>query len=751
MNPGTYSAHEGESDFGELLAMIAAGDALLLGESYDAEGRKHVVAEVSSLRRNGSDLGEAGFQLGELWFSNVLRDYQNNFGEKWWREAIQNAVDAGAKHVVCSVQPTAEGHIEVSIEDDGSGMSQEVLVGAFLTGGGTTKQEGSSTFGGFGRAKELLILPWIRYEIHTRDLLIASRQAERAPLQRVTRRVGTRLTVVMPASKHATAADAAAYIKRCDLPGVKFTVNEERFVANLARRNQPVREKAYAVRRDDGSTGHFTVKIFYDEKNTSYPWEAQIRLNGLFMFDQWISNKPKGLVLVEIEGAAKDVLTSNRDSFSSSEVRRDLDDFAQEVSREKEQALRKKSGMVREKYTGGGKFQAQLDTPRRSEDAALREASILEIAGPMDGEISQAALQEIVRSMDGYREQQDPSAVLSFAQGDAMAAIIESVMHPRSGERLGSDVIETLAKQLAWSPDYYLVNDVEGFKVRAKFRPESMTREVRTLLRVWAEMCRFVLCLLGCARPFGVGFVFSRSSLAEYRKEEGEEWLMLNPLPQLAAHQEDPDLIDLSDPHQLLELYASAVHEVTHMANQCSFHDSDFAAALTANMAKTYGKDREIKRIVAAVRKQERETSTSPREKSPRKLPALRGWKVGGSLTGSAGNQDLFLLALYRWSTPTTQETRYELVQFNPYEGSEQLAAFGVLTQDSVRSLLQEAGDPHSWLDQLAVLRQAWRSSDPRIALQPMALHDLRSRWEDSPLWKPELRSRLVDAGMPGV
>src|SRR3990172_3676700 len=127
-------------DYGKALALIESGEARLRGERYDESGEKLVLIEegVGLLRPNAS------VRIGREFFTTALRDY-NDWQEKWWREAIQNSVDAGATRIQCIARSTSpEGHmmdvaeeqariaegigVTVSVEDDGGGMSEEVLL-----------------------------------------------------------------------------------------------------------------------------------------------------------------------------------------------------------------------------------------------------------------------------------------------------------------------------------------------------------------------------------------------------------------------------------------------------------------------------------------------------------------------------------------------------------------------------------------------------------------------------------------------
>src|SRR3989304_5831934 len=159
------SASADQPGYGNLLSMVALGEAKLVGERYDERGVKEIAASLGKLKPNAQQI-----RIGREFFTTALRDYQD-WREKWWREAVQNAVDAPATVVTCSVDEvnTETGPaIMVSVEDNGGGMDEDVLINKFLVLGGTTKATTAGSTGGFGKAKELLVLPWLRWSIHTR-------------------------------------------------------------------------------------------------------------------------------------------------------------------------------------------------------------------------------------------------------------------------------------------------------------------------------------------------------------------------------------------------------------------------------------------------------------------------------------------------------------------------------------------------------------------------------------------------------
>ena len=163
----------------------------------------------------------------------------------------------------------------------------------------------------------------------------------------------------------------------------------------------------------------------------------------------------------------------------------------------------------------------------------------------------------------------------------------------------GAHHVESAIRQLAWEPDFYLVNEIEGFRVPAKFKPETMKPRPLKLLKVWTELCRFVLMQLGEFREYGVGFMFSEHTAAAYLYEDREHWLLLNPFRDLKKRNR---IWAPSSVNDLRWLYAAAVHECTHLADGLDYHDEAFASALTRNIARTADGFRQVRRIAASVK-----------------------------------------------------------------------------------------------------------------------------------------------------
>ena len=99
-----------------------------------------------------------------------------------FREFFQNSTDAGAKRIDIRIgeavpkgykggDPGAKRVTRLVFEDDGGGMSSDVLENVYFALGETTKGAGDSV-GGFGRARIMQAFANVRYSVRTQNLLV---------------------------------------------------------------------------------------------------------------------------------------------------------------------------------------------------------------------------------------------------------------------------------------------------------------------------------------------------------------------------------------------------------------------------------------------------------------------------------------------------------------------------------------------------------------------------------------------------
>lgn len=524
-------------------------------------------------------------KISNRFLRQVLADYAD-WRTKWWREAIQNSVDAGAKNVRLSTK-VADGEIvTVTCEDDGKGMSREVLLNKFLCLGETGKEgaeAGSGVTGGFGKAKEMLLLPHVSWTVSSGYARVRGVGMDYEVSELSTPQKGVKLSVEMTKGEHTNLTYAENFLAKCSLPGVKFTIDRGELTPPVISASTRTGE---LVREIEGAN------VFYTKKtNVSGIW---VRANGLFMFDRWAPASFKGRVVVELTAAPTKVLSSNRDSFADQTMRNAFDVLVNELAADTSSALRKKD-KLRRRYEGGGKFAVKAKRAKMEEKITAGGLSSPRTAG---GGFKAAGktVREVVMVLQEGAAGEALVSEGTVSLGGASPAVAATIL---ANLPMKEEKVAVALRSLVWEPDFYVINEVEdeGFKPSVRFLPEGMTKANMALAKTWAEIVRLVLITLGYTGEYGVGWVFSDSMRACYLREEGQEWLLLNPY----IGEDRKEVLTAENPAHLARIWAYAVHEATHLATGLSQHNEAFSSALTANIAATAEFFPLVTKIAAAI------------------------------------------------------------------------------------------------------------------------------------------------------
>lgn len=561
----------------------------------------------------------------------------------WWREVVQNARDARATRIdlVCEesgfVDPDTGATVpamRVSCYDNGSGMDEDTLRRAFFTRGGSMKEAGA--VGGFGDAKELILSPWLGYEVHTRDLVAKGRH-ESLYVPGITGGQqfvqGTRVTVWMPLHRTTSADYARALIERCNLPGVTVTVNGKREAAGLIGGTK-VLTKVVQDSRTREEIGSFEV---YHQKR-SQRHGVYVRGNGVYMFEIEFDGDYKGVVYIDIVAPARKVFTRKRDQLSyDSTARADIMSFLQRLAVDPKSELKKERAernKMRKVIRGTGsmevhdgiaaelaaKIAAKAPFADMKEDKKKRKpiAMSVDFVAVVEQSVKEAIAD---RPADYAASKEAPSVDLSPLPA-AIGAMMSQV------EFFETEQVAGALQLAAWKPDLYVYQNLDNYKVPKRLDPATMAPKYVRLLRLWAELVRYALIQLGMFKRFGVGWVFDTEMEgdgemvigAAHTKDQGTDWLLLNPInlkhkrgSDPSEYDEEGDRYDLSNERDLEGLCASVIHEVTHMQG-FGRHDQAYAYALTQNIRIAFGMKAAAKKILKAVNAAVREEVSARRE-----------------------------------------------------------------------------------------------------------------------------------------
>jgi hypothetical protein len=559
---GLWRALSTDEEYLDLMSLTADGKAARVGEQYLVGGVVEAWFQVGKTKN-------PMVNVSERFFDNALRDY-SEWPVKWWREVIQNAVDEGARNIYLTCEELEDGTWELGCDDDGPGMGRELLFETFLKMGATGKDGRPGAIGGFGKAKELILGPWISWIIHTRDIRLQGvglfhETYEELPVPHYKN--GTSITVIMPADQHSDESAAREFLERCNTSGVKFFLNNVRINTRLAR----------GTRVKDLSNG-----VLY--RNQAKRWGAVlVRVNGLYMFSMSSTLLPKyGTIIAELTGDSKKFLTANRDGFVNWREGYEITGFVDEVRTEGKRALQVKENLITETWEGEGR----ITTEQGMTDILDALGPLPEVPAGEAFKVDASVISQVAETSDELGDvMRTETGPLQL--GPATSYVTKEVLHDQP--LVGASSVEALAQQLAWRPDFMLHNEVSGLRIPKKFTPEGMTGRIAALVEVWAEACRWVFIQLGERAEYGVGLTFSTDALALAWTRPDGNWLLLNPLRTVDPLErlEIPagDIMVKSNRDDMKELYARAIHEVTHIASGYMHHESSFAGALTHNFA----------------------------------------------------------------------------------------------------------------------------------------------------------------------
>jgi len=290
--------------------------------------------------------------LGKEFFVKERDSAYSNWPYAFWRELIQNSVDAGAteiriKGIIEVTEPYLEppsatngdalpddeviyhnfpiekladhkikrdqdAHLYLEVLDNGCGMSRDTLENVYLRLGASSKA-GPGSVGGFGRARMLTCFAMDSYGIDTRNHQLRG-VGPTYKLNDVRDKVdGCRLfaRTCFPLRKTYTFYHTLMQLLDCcDLPNVKFFFNDKL----LTPQPSQIGDELMVMQTPSGTTWGKIYKAPAQDGNYRMRGQLVVRVAGLFMFQQYIGYAP-GLVLEIDPTLSRQVLVSNRDQL----------------------------------------------------------------------------------------------------------------------------------------------------------------------------------------------------------------------------------------------------------------------------------------------------------------------------------------------------------------------------------------------------------------------------------------------------
>lgn len=512
-------------------------------------------------------------KIGSKFFEKELQVYAN-WAEAWWRENIQNAVDAGSSRIDIKTEIVNHANTRITFADDGSGMSLDTLENTYFVLGETGKG-GHGSIGGFGKARILCAFAQHKYSLHTGNLLVDGIGADYDIVESSENHSGVKLVVDVKNDESTMLYALNSYLELCYLP-CKVFINGERHKTWTYARN---------LKRELTFGGVYT--------NHSKDARLLVRVNGTLMFAKYI-NSPAQVILEITPEESRKVLLANRDGLVW-DKQRELDSFINELNVNRRSALTRKTnksttfkgkGTFAMKRKGKVAFDSAGKKYIQKMDELLSESK--EVAGPTASDYAPAGSVPVYApegpnpvspqnyhnrlGIDTARESINTYIDLFDVKIDddtdnpKIKKVIESY-DPRSWDLLG----ENYRYDRNGEKQYFRAG-ADKYKLLLMWKV-AVERVMETLLNHFPQAAD--------GYNWGIGWVFSDyesgegyKTLARHSTEDGVHYIMVNPVDDDGKMR-----YSLSSKEDMLRLVTYATHEVVHLV--CSMHDEDFASLYT--------------------------------------------------------------------------------------------------------------------------------------------------------------------------
>jgi hypothetical protein len=465
------------------------------------------------------------------------RDYQLALP----REFYQNSIDAGASTIFVK-SDSNERTIEVV--DNGCGMSKATIKNKLLVLGGSKKRSGS--VGAFGKAKEILFFSWDRYTIKSRQWVVIGNQASYSIQSQSTTIDGTICTIWIPESENFD------YLVKCFTTVAQKIETDCRIIVDGFDVPESY-EKGELVKSLDWCDLYQNQKV-----ESQY---IRVRINGLWMFNNYVSNNKLGLLTVELKPSSLECLTSNRDSLGW-RYHDDLSEVIGQLMTSATSFLEDGEEIVVEKIVGEG----PISVFSKAKDLFSRMVS--GVRGGRKDEV----LRDLRDYVADYLANSNFESLTAGMQLDAEMARIKASIKGRN-LNIANFNFEDISDRLAfigYAPDFLIrrkknepVDDYMG------------TRKAKVLAHMWTEIIKQVLLDNDLTVSFVAGFTFSSKEQASHERVDGVDHFYLNPDLLLADLPKEEQKKAFKN-RQLLVQYLKdmAIHEVAHIKER--YHDEDF-------------------------------------------------------------------------------------------------------------------------------------------------------------------------------
>jgi hypothetical protein len=268
----------------------------------------------------------ASIKISREFFAKAKADYAD-WHWSWVREVAQNSMDCNSARIDVVVKRKVQ-NTQISVSNDGYPMTEDILIGKFLTPGGSAKDGG---VGGFGVAKQLIVACHLAWSIRTGTLLAEGEGGDYQLTSGLHSVHGTTTTVLMEGDE--VGRVVAMFERFAALAQWKgtLTVNGQVLATDL-RKGSLRREYEWG-------------KVYTNQQFSNL---RVVRISGQPMFTRNI--RFRRYVLVELTGTSGQRLVASRDRLRY-RYNYELDELLNELAVDTRSALKQQRAEYR-RYQG---------------------------------------------------------------------------------------------------------------------------------------------------------------------------------------------------------------------------------------------------------------------------------------------------------------------------------------------------------------------------------------------------------------
>lgn len=479
----------------------------------------------------------------DFFLQEASKEYWN-LSNRLVAELIQNSVDAGSTKI--EFEFSDEGY---SCEDNGCGMSKEVIIPAMLTLGGSVKSQGAT--GGFGAAKKLLLFAQDSYQIRTRNILVNGKVLSYEMDEDLFPYAGTRISAkYIKGFNHFSESNMVAatkkFLEKCLFwERIEIYINGELFDDY---------QGAKLHRSNEGGLGDIYIQRNQPSNH------IQVLHNGLWMFSAYTGNCGEHGYLLNVTMPSKDVFSQSRDAFRGnwdevfSKIKEDLMVNATAFALPKDEMI----DMVIE-----GKYRKiQFVCEKFSEQV---------------GEIFKRLLQNGDDFVSALRDMRyEHRNVLTVSDTDHLREMETLFSDPHSVPYVDFSVYGRV-------PDKMNVEDLN---------PATGKKRYKSLAALYKTIISEVFRTNGISGEYSLGFIIEDGVKGMCRNG----CLMINP--------KVSELKSVDKKEYFWEIFSIAIHEIVHFLNYHE-HNEIFAAKVGELTTRTLSRMRGMTELIQEARQQE--------------------------------------------------------------------------------------------------------------------------------------------------